>query len=184
MLRADRVTIPAAVEIQLKRSAAFVDNILEFACEDLIGFQRPFAATFAFTAPIVMAFAFSIGSIMPLVQIAASYFLISFAGFYLIGRTEWTFIVNKFKVQLNQKRRANADLRCGFGEQNLLTLTRAPRFFEYQRGVLAFVELGDLKHCFLISRIRPQMFDGRFISAESWNGGCGVGSACRSPEIS
>lgn len=148
MLKADRVAIPAPIEIELKRSAEFVDNIMEFAREDLIGFKRPLAATFAFTAPIVMAFAFSIGGLVPFTQLATAYFSVAFLGLYLVGRNEWPEIVQNFDVLTNEKRKASADLRCGFSERSLLTLSRAPRFFEYSGGVLVFVDAGDFKTLF------------------------------------
>lgn len=148
MLKADRVAIPAPIEIELKRSAEFVDNIMEFAREDLIGFRRPLAATFALTAPVVMAFAFSMGGLGPFIQIGAAYFSVAFLGLYLVGRNAWPEIVQNFDVLTNQKRKASADLRCGFSERCFLNLTRAPRFFEYSGGVLVFVDAGDFKTLF------------------------------------
>jgi len=156
MLRADRVAIPAPIEIRLKRSAEFVDNIMEFAREDLIGFRRPLAATFAFTAPLMMAFAFSIGGIIPFIQISASYLVVAFSGLYLVGRNEWPTIVHNFDALSIEKRRASADLRCGFSERSLLTLAQGPRFYEYSGGVLVFADAGDFKTLFFNIEDHPE----------------------------
>ncbi|MCA8889564.1 MAG: hypothetical protein KDA46_12080 [Parvularculaceae bacterium] len=148
MLNTDRVAIPTPVESKLRQSAEFVDNIMDFAREDLIGFKRPLAATFAFTAPIVMAFAYSAGGFVPFLQTCASYLLVAFAGLYLVGRNSWPEIVEEFEEKSIQKRRAVADLRCGFGEAAFLNLSRAPRYFEHDNGVLVFADAGDFKTLF------------------------------------
>jgi hypothetical protein len=148
MLNTDRVAIPASIEVKLKHSAEFVDNVMDFAREDLIGFKRPLAAAFAFTAPIVMAFAYHAGGIVPFIQTAASYFVVAFAGLYLVGRNTWPEIVEAFEEKTVEKRRAAADLRCGFGEASFLNLSRAPRYFEHDNGVLVFVDAGDFKTLF------------------------------------
>jgi hypothetical protein len=148
MLSTDRVAIPAQVETRLKRTAQFVDNIMDFARDDLIGFRRPLAATFAFTAPLVMAFAYHAGGLMPLVQISASYLAVGAGGLYLVGRQEWPGLVRQFEEKTLEKRRAAADLKCGFGESSLLNLTRAPRYFEHENGVIVLADAGDFKTLF------------------------------------
>lgn len=148
MLNTDRVAIPAPVELRLKRSAQFVDNIMDFAREDLIGFKRPLAATFAFTAPLVMAFVYQAGGLVHLLQVAASYFVVGFGGLYLVGRQAWPGIVSEFETKTIEKRRAAADLKCGFGELSFLNLSRAPRYFEHENGVLVFADAGDFKTLF------------------------------------
>lgn len=145
MLNTDRVAIPAPVEVRLKKSAQFVDNIMDFAREDLIGFRRPLAATFAFTAPIVMAFVYHTGGLMHLVQVGASYFIVGIGGLYLVGRREWPGLVEKFEEKSVAKRRAIADLKCGFTELSFLNLSRAPRYFEHENGVLIFADAGDFR---------------------------------------
>jgi len=149
MLNTDRVAIPAAVEVRLKRSAEFVDNVMEFAREDLIGFRRPLAAVFAMTSPVVMAFSYQAGGWTHFVSIAASYIIVAAAGLYLIGREQWPGLVEAFEVRAIEKRKAAADLRCGFGEASFLNLTRAPRFIEHENGVLVFADAGDFKTLFL-----------------------------------
>lgn len=148
MLNTDRVAIPAPVEVRLKRSAQFVDNIMDFAREDLIGFKRPLAATFAFTAPIVMAFVYHSGGLIHLFQVGASYFIVGFGGLYLVGRQAWPGLVTEFEAKSIEKRRAAADLKCGFGELSFLNLSRAPRYFEHQNGVLVFADAGDFRTLF------------------------------------
>jgi len=148
MLSTARVDIPAVVEVRLKRSSDFVDNIMEFAREDLIGFRRPLAATFAFTAPLVLAFVYSAAGFMPMFKIASSYFAVAAAGLYLIGRDQWPGLVEEFEARTVEKRKATADLKCGFTESSFLTLHRAPRFIEHEHGVLVFVDVGDFKTLF------------------------------------
>ena len=148
MLNTDRVAIPAPVEVRLKKSAQFVDNIMDFAREDLIGFKRPLAATFAFTAPLVMAVVYQAGGLTHLLQVGASYLIVGFGGLYLVGRQAWPEIVDKFETRSIEKRRAIADLKCGFGELSFLNLTRAPRYFEHDNGVLVFADAGDFRTLF------------------------------------
>lgn len=148
MLSTDRVAIPAPVELRLKRSAQFVDNIMDFAREDLIGFRRPLAATFAFTAPLVMAFVYEAGGLAHLWQVALSYFIVGGGGLYLVGRQAWPRLVDEFEARTVEKRRAAADLKCGFGEQSFLNLGRAPRYFEHDNGVLVFADAGDFRTLF------------------------------------
>ncbi len=148
MLNTDRVAIPGPVEVRLKKSAQFVDNIMDFAREDLIGFKRPLAATFAFTAPLVMAFVYQAGGLAHLLQVTASYLIVGGGGLYLVGRQAWPGLVNEFEARSLQKRRAAADLKCGFSELSFLNLSRAPRYFEHQHGVLVFADAGDFKTLF------------------------------------
>lgn len=148
MLNTDRVAIPAPVEVRLKKSAQFVDNIMDFAREDLIGFRRPLAATFAFSAPLVMAFVYQAGGLTHLLQVAASYFIVAGGGLYLVGRQAWPQLVDEFEQKTLQKRRAIADLKCGFSELSFLNLSRAPRYFEHENGVLVFADAGDFRTLF------------------------------------
>jgi hypothetical protein len=148
MLNTDRVAIPAPIEVRLKRSAQFVDNIMDFAREDLIGFKRPLAAAFAFTAPLVMAFVYQTGGLMHLLQVGASYFIVGFGGLYLVGRQAWPRLVSDFEEKTIEKRRAQADLKCGFGELSFLNLARAPRYFEHDHGVLVLADAGDFRTLF------------------------------------
>lgn len=148
MLNTDRVAIPANVEVRLKRSAQFVDNVMDFAREDLIGFKRPLAAAFAFTAPLVMAFVYHAGGLTHLLQVGASYLIVGGAGLYLVGKQAWPELVKEFEAKTIEKRRAAADLRCGFGESSFLNLARAPRYFEHENGVLVFADAGDFKTLF------------------------------------
>ncbi len=148
MLNTDRVAIPAPVELRLKRSAQFVDNIMDFAREDLIGFKRPLAAAFAFTAPLVMAFVYQAGGLAHLLQVGASYLIVGGGGLYLVGRQAWPGLVREFEAKTIEKRRAAADLRCGFSELSFLNLARAPRYFEHENGVLVFADAGDFKTLF------------------------------------
>ena len=148
MLNTDRVAIPGPVEIRLKRSAQFVDNVMDFAREDLIGFKRPLAATFAFTAPLVMAFVYHAGGLAHLLEVGASYLIVGFGGLFLVGREAWPGLVREFEEKTIEKRRAVADLRCGFSELSFLNLARAPRYFEHDNGVLVFADAGDFKTLF------------------------------------
>ncbi len=148
MLNTDRVAIPAPVEIRLKRSAGFVDNVMDFAREDLIGFRRPLAAAFAFTAPFVMAFAFYAGGLENTLKIGLSYIIVTGVGLYLVGSREWPELVAQFEQKSIEKRRAAADLKCGFGESSFLNLARAPHYFEHENGVIVLADAGDFKTLF------------------------------------
>ncbi len=148
MLSTDRVAIPAPVEVRLKKSAQFVDNIMDFAREDLIGFRRPLAATFAFTAPLVMAFAYYAGGLEPLLKVGLSYVVVTGVGLYLVGRREWPGLVAEFEERSIEKRRAAADLKCGFGEASFLNLSRAPQYFEHENGVIVLADAGDFRTLF------------------------------------
>lgn len=148
MLNTDRVAIPAPVEVRLKRSAQFVDNVMDFAREDLIGFKRPLAATFAFTAPLVMAFAHHAGGLQNVLQIGLSYVVVTAIGLYLVGSREWPGLVAEFEERSIEKRRAAADLKCGFGESSFLNLSRAPHYFEHENGVIVLADAGDFKTLF------------------------------------
>lgn len=148
MLNTDRVAIPAPVEVRLKRSAQFVDNVMDFAREDLIGFKRPLAATFAFTAPLVMAFAFYAGGPEQLLKVGLSYVAVTAFGLYIVGSSAWPSLVAEFEEKTIEKRRAAADLKCGFGESTFLNLARAPHYFEHENGVIVLADAGDFKTLF------------------------------------
>ncbi|MDZ7627466.1 MAG: hypothetical protein U5J99_03530 [Parvularculaceae bacterium] len=148
MLNTDRVAIPAPVEVRLKRSAQFVDNVMDFAREDLVGFKRPLAATFAFTAPLVMAFAFYAGGLEQLLKVGLSYVSVTAFGLYIVGSNAWPSLVAEFEEKTIEKRRAAADLKCGFGESSFLNLSRAPHYFEHENGVLILADAGDFKTLF------------------------------------
>jgi hypothetical protein len=148
MLNTDRVAIPAATEKRLRASAEFVENITAFARDDLIGFRRPLAATFAFTAPLVLALVYYTGGVGHLLQIGGAYFATAFGGLFIVGRNAWPTIVDEFEQRTIEKRRAVADLKCGFSESSFLNLSRAPRYFEHENGVLVFADAGDFKTLF------------------------------------
>ncbi len=148
MLSTARVALPANVEVRLKNSSEFVDNVMEFARQDLIGFRRPLAATFAFTAPIVFASVYHATNVATLIQAAVAYFTITGAGLYFVGRELWPQLVERYQARALEKRKAAADLKCGFGEAAFLNLERAPRFFEYANGVLALADAGDFRTLF------------------------------------
>lgn len=148
MLSTARVALPAPVEIRLKNSSEFVDNVMEYAREDLIGFRRPLAATFALSAPIVIAFVYHAAGFIPMLQTALGYFFIAGAGLVYIGRDLWPSLVDEYEWRSEVKRRASADLKCGFGEAAFLNLNRPPRFFDYDNGVLAFADAGDFRTLF------------------------------------
>ena len=148
MLNTDRVDLPAPVEVRLKSSSEFVDNVMEFAREDLIGFRRPLASAFAFTAPLVLAFVYQSAGLMAMLNTAVGYFLVAGAGLVLVGRELWPNLVHEYETRSTAKRKAIADLKCGFGEAAFLNLPRAPRFFEHDDGVLAFGDAGDFRTLF------------------------------------
>ncbi len=148
MLSTARVAIPVPVAAQLKTNAAFRDNVNEYARDDLIGFKRPIAAAFALIAPIVLAIAYQGSGLGSALQVGAIIVAIVGAGLYFVGRKEWPNIVAEFQTHALAKRRAIADLRCGFGESSFLSNGRSPRFFEYDHGVIAMADAGDLKTLF------------------------------------
>lgn len=149
MLQTSRVALPGPVEMHLQQTADFFDNVMDFARDDLIGFRRPIAMTFALLTPFVAISAYGVGTILPFAQIMASYLVVAAAGFYLVGRREWPKIAREFVERSDDKRRAAGDLKCGFGELSTLTLRRAPRFYEHAHGVLVFADAGEFKTLFL-----------------------------------
>ncbi|MGF1543619.1 MAG: hypothetical protein ACFB00_03805 [Parvularculaceae bacterium] len=149
MLMTQRVQLPSRIEVRLRQSAEFVDNVMEFAREDLVGFKRPIAATFAFTAPVVCIFAASLGDAMTALTLASGYFVLAIMALVVVGRTEWPRLVAQFERRSLEKRRAVADLKCGFGEASFFQPARAPRFYTYDNGALAFVDAGDFKTLFM-----------------------------------
>lgn len=149
MLTTARVEIPAPVEARLKTEAAYSDNVNDYAREDLVGFRRPIAAAFALTAPISFAFAYQAGGIFGMAQTAFVVAGLVLGGLYLVGRQEWPTIVARFQNHATAKKKAAADLRCGFGESSFLSNGRSPRYYEYDGGVIVLADAGDLKTLFL-----------------------------------
>ncbi|MEO1137706.1 MAG: hypothetical protein AAFW68_14075 [Pseudomonadota bacterium] len=148
MLTTARVEIPAPVAARLKTAADYSDNVNDYAREDLIGFKRPVAASFALLAPLTLAFAYHAGGLMMVAQLGLSIVMMVAFGIYVIGRQEWPSIVQKFQTSVMTKRKAIADLRCGFGESSFLSNGRAPKFYEHANGVLVLADAGDLKTMF------------------------------------
>ncbi len=148
MLTTARVEIPAPVVVRLKSAADYSDNVNDYAREDLIGFKRPLAATFALMLPLTLAFSYQAGGPMMVVQLGLSIILMVAFGIYVIGRQEWPNIVAEFQESVMAKRKAIADLRCGFGEASFLSNGRAPKFYEHANGVLALADAGDMKTLF------------------------------------
>lgn len=148
MLTTARVAIPAPVEARLKTAADYSDNVNDYAREDLIGFRRPMAAAFALVAPVALALIYGSAGPVAALQWGGLIGAIVVAGLVVIGRREWPQIVLRFQHCATAKRKAIADLRCGFGEASYLSNGRAPRFFEYDHGVLVLADAGDLKTLF------------------------------------
>ena len=148
MLSTARVSIPVPVAARLKSSAEFNDNVNDYAREDLIGFKRPLAAAFALIAPVAVAFVYQGAGLIPALQVGLVISFIVGAGVYLVGKQEWPNIVAEFQSHAMAKKKAVADLRCGFGESSFLSNGRAPRFFEHEHGVLVLADAGDLKTLF------------------------------------
>lgn len=145
MISVDRVALPAPVEAKLRVAAAFVENVNDFARDDLIGFKRPLAAAFAIVGPVGLAFVAHSFGVASVVQWAAAFVLMTGCGLYLIGRQVWPNLVADFERRAVEKRRAIADLNCGFGEAAHLLQRRAPFLAAYDGGVLAFADAGDFK---------------------------------------
>ena len=148
MLTTARVAIPAPVEARLKTAADYSDNVNDYAREDLIGFNRPIAAAFALIAPVALALVYKGSGFAEMLQSGMMIALLVGGGLVVIGKQEWPSIVSKFQARALAKRRAIADLRCGFGESSFLSNGRAPRFFEHEHGVLVLADAGDLKTLF------------------------------------
>jgi hypothetical protein len=148
MLNTARVELPAPIEARLKSASDFVDDAMDFARDDLIGFQRPFAAALALTAPLVLAFAFSSGGAPAAIGAGLVYMIFGAAGLVLVGREIWPGLAREFEAKSEAKRRAIADLRCGFGEASFLNHLRPPRFVEHDNGVLVFADAGDFRTLF------------------------------------
>lgn len=148
MLTTARVDIPPPVAARLKVAADYSDNVNDYAREDLVGFKRPIAAAFALITPLAMAFAYQAGGPWFAVQLAGVIIVLMAGGLYVIGRQEWPHIVAKFQDCVMTKRKAIADLRCGFGESSFLSNGRAPKFFAHDHGVLVLADAGDMKTLF------------------------------------
>lgn len=148
MLSTARVEIPAPVTARLRSAASFSDNVNEYAREDLIGFKRPIAAAFALIAPIALAFVYQGAGLVATLQAGAAILAIVGGGIYYVGRREWPDIVAAFQERSLEKRKAVADLRCGFGESSFLSNGRSPHYFEHEHGVLVLADAGDLKTLF------------------------------------
>ncbi|MBL4619395.1 MAG: hypothetical protein GXP04_00985 [Alphaproteobacteria bacterium] len=148
MLTTARVDLPVPVEVRLKNEALFTDNVNDYARDDLIGFKRPIAAAFALVAPVALALAYQGQGFSEMLQLAMVFVAIVGGGVYLIGKQEWPKLVVEFQEHALAKRRAVADLRCGFGESSFLSHGRSPRFFEHEHGVLVLADAGDLKTLF------------------------------------
>lgn len=148
MLNTARVALPPPIEVRLKNASEFVDNVTEFTREDLIGFRRPLAATFAFSAPLVLAFIYNYAGLQATLQWALAYCAITAFGLLLVGRQLWPSLVQEFEARSEAKRKAVADLRCGFGEASFISLVRAPYFIEHEHGVLVLADAGDFRTLF------------------------------------
>ncbi|MEZ5893629.1 MAG: hypothetical protein R3C58_10890 [Parvularculaceae bacterium] len=173
MLTTARVDIPAPVAVRLKNAADYSDNVNDYAREDLIGFRRPIAAAFALLTPLTMAFTYHSGGPWLAVQVAGAIITLVAGGLYVIGRAEWPNIVAEFQSAVMAKRKAIADLRCGFGESSFLSMGRAPKFYEHANGVLAIVDAGDFKTLFFdISKDgtdpRWALYESREIERRVW----------------
>lgn len=148
MLTTAKVSLPAPIEARLKNQADYSDNVNDYAREDLVGFSRPASAAFALICPVVLAFSYYDGGLVFTAQMTTFLVLLFGVGLYFVGKQEWPNIVSKFQVNAIAKKKAVADLRCGFGESSFLSNGRAPRFFEYEHGVIVLADAGDLKTLF------------------------------------
>jgi hypothetical protein len=100
------------------------------------------------SAPVVIALVYWGAGLRPMIEIAVGYFLVAGAGLVLIGSNLWPGLVDEYDARASAKRKAIADLKCGFGEASFLNLVRAPRFFEHAGGVIALADAGDLRTLF------------------------------------
>lgn len=148
MLKTARVELPLPIAARLKTDASFTDDVNEYAREDLIGFKRPIAATFALVGPVALALAYYGFGLEGVAKLTTIFATIVGCGIYFIGREEWPQIVQQFQVHAKAKRNAVADLRCGFGESSFLSNGRSPRFVEHEHGVLVLADAGDMKTLF------------------------------------
>ena len=148
MLTTARVNIPVPIEARLKTVADYSDNVNDYAREDLIGFGRPIAAAFALIAPVLLSFVYQGAGLKSMLEVAFVVMVVVGGGLAYIGQHEWPNIVAKFQSHVVAKRKAIADLRCGFGESSFLSNGRAPRFFEHEHGVIVLADAGDLKTLF------------------------------------
>lgn len=148
MLSTTRVDLPTTVLNRLRVAGEFVDNVMEFARDDLVGFRRPLATTFALSAPILLAAVYYGAGPMMMLKVAAGYTVISALCLFAVGRQVWPGLVAEFQARATAKRKALADLKCGFGESGFLNLLRSPRFFEFGGSVLGFADAGDFRTLF------------------------------------
>jgi len=148
MLTTARVDLPVPIAVRLNGAAMFVDNVNEFAREDLVGFKRPIAAVFALVVPVALAIIYNSAGFVAMAQSAVLMLAVAGASLFYIGSIEWPNIVLEFQSRAQAKKKAVADLKCGFGEASFLSNGRSPRFFEHEHGALALADAGDLKSLF------------------------------------
>lgn len=148
MLNTARVALPPPVEVRLKNASEFVDNVTDFARDDLIGFRRPLAATFAFTAPVLVAFIGMSAGLEQAFKWGLAYCAVAAFALLLVGRQMWPSLAHEFEARSTAKRKAVADLRCGFGEASFISLVRPPHFIEHEHGVLVLADAGDFRTLF------------------------------------
>ncbi|MCA8894776.1 MAG: hypothetical protein KDA48_05925, partial [Amphiplicatus sp.] len=68
MLSTTRVNFPVVVENRLRTAGDFIDNIMEFARDDLVGFRRPIAATFALATPLFLAVVYNAAGLSAMLE--------------------------------------------------------------------------------------------------------------------
>ena len=149
MLTIGRAAIPKPTERKLRSAASLSDDFMAFARQELIGFRRPVAAAYALTTPVACAVALLGGGWIRLAETAGALTVFAALALALVGRRELPRIEEDFDRLTCLKRRAEADLRCGYGEDIFLRIARPPRFFESAVGVLVFVDIGDFKTLFM-----------------------------------
>ncbi|MBY0423316.1 MAG: hypothetical protein K2Q06_13495, partial [Parvularculaceae bacterium] len=106
------------------------------------------AATFAVTCPIAFAFLAHSAGVAGMAKWAAIYLVLTGVGLTIVGKQIWPGIVAEYERRSIEKRRAIADLNCGFGEAAHLIHRRAPYCVEHDGGVLVFADAGDFKTLF------------------------------------
>ncbi len=148
MLTTSRTTLPDPIATRLKIAAEFVDDLSQFARDNLLGFKRPIATTFALVAPVLFALVYYTFDLPTVSKLALFFCIIAFAGIYLVARISWPTVVEEFQIQSVARRQAIADLRCGFGESSHLNLSQAPRFYEHANGLLVLADAGEWRTIF------------------------------------
>lgn len=135
--------LPSPIREKLRQEANFTQSFFRFARDHVAGFQQPVAAAAAIIAPVLIAFTYALGGVFSLVEVSAIFgvtTILFLGGAWFAQRKD---IAWAYAMGVDNRRRANDDLRLGRGEQVVLTLRSAPMFVEHDGGVIILADPQD-----------------------------------------